>query len=61
MEVASTGLDEVMRDLALLHPHGVPTAAESLALQHLALNMFLVNRIGAWCFSLSFILLNMNV
>ena len=50
-----------MRDLALPHLQNVPAAAAILALECLALNMFLVSRIGTLCFSLSSILLNINV
>lgn len=44
--MAFPGLYEVMGALALPHFQNVPAAAVILALEHLALNMFPVKRIG---------------
>lgn len=59
--MASSGLYEVMGALALPHFQNVPAAVAILALEHLALNMFPVKRIGTLCFSLSPILLSIKV
>lgn len=55
------GFSEVRSDMILSHFQNVPAVAAILALKHLTLNMFYVDRVGTLHFSLLFILLNINV